>query len=122
MASTKSKIIYACTECGAESAKWYGRCPACGAWNSLEEQIQAPAVTGASRSTPVASVQPITAISPNDRQRYLTGMKELDRVLGGGIVRGMLESEVPAVKEILQQILAELVIRITTPGDMSLCF
>ena len=90
MASTKSKIIYACTECGAESAKWYGRCPACGAWNSLEEQIQAPAVTGASRSTPVASVQPITAISPNDRQRYLTGMKELDRVLGGGIVRGGL--------------------------------
>lgn len=90
MATTKSKTIYACTECGAESAKWYGRCPTCGAWNTLEEQILSPSAPGGARSAPVATVQPITAISPNDRQRYLTGMKELDRVLGGGIVRGGL--------------------------------
>ncbi len=89
MASTRTKTIYACTECGAESAKWYGRCPACGAWNSLEEQVQAAATTGGNRASR-GSVQAITAISPRDRQRYLTGMKELDRVLGGGIVRGGL--------------------------------
>ncbi len=88
MASAKTKTVYACTECGAESAKWYGRCPACGAWNSLEEQVQSP--TAMSASVMGGNVQAITAISPKDRQRYLTGMKELDRVLGGGIVRGGL--------------------------------
>ena len=86
--AAKTKTIYACTECGAESTKWYGRCPSCGAWNSMEEQIQ-------SQSTPAvkvtgATVQSIAHISPNDKQRYHTGMKELDRVLGGGIVRGGL--------------------------------
>ena len=84
----KNKSIYACTECGAESAKWYGRCPSCGAWNTLEEQIQAQA-TAAVRVN-AAAVQSIAHISPNDKQRYHTGMRELDRVLGGGIVRGGL--------------------------------
>lgn len=83
----KTKSVYACTECGAESAKWYGRCPACGAWNSLEEQIQST-VTNPVKSG--AAVQALMDIAPNDRQRYRTGMKELDRVLGGGIVRGGL--------------------------------
>lgn len=86
--AAKTKTIYACTECGAESTKWYGRCPSCGAWNCMEEQIQsqsAPAVKSAG-----ATVQSIAHISPNDKQRYHTGMKELDRVLGGGIVRGGL--------------------------------
>ena len=84
----KNKIMYACTECGAESAKWYGRCPSCGAWNSMEEQIQtqSSAVVPAVR----ADVQSIGNITPNSKQRYLTGLKELDRVLGGGIVRGGL--------------------------------
>ena len=86
--ATKSKIIYACTECGAESTKWYGRCPSCGAWNSMEEQIQ---TQGSSAGTHrAAKVQSIAHIQPNNRQRYLTGLKELDRVLGGGIVRGGL--------------------------------
>ena len=84
----KSKSIYACTECGAESAKWYGRCPTCGAWNTLEEQIQTQAA--ASVRVSAASVQSIAHIQPNDKQRYHTGMWELDRVLGGGIVRGGL--------------------------------
>lgn len=85
----KTKIIYACNECGAESAKWYGRCPSCGAWNSMEEQIQAQSIaSGGSRT--VAKAQSIAHIQPNDRQRYGTGLKELDRVLGGGIVRGGL--------------------------------
>lgn len=84
----KTKTIYACTECGAESTKWYGRCPSCGAWNTMEEQIQSQTVSAGSRSG--ASVQSIAHIQPNDRQRYGTGMRELDRVLGGGIVRGGL--------------------------------
>lgn len=87
--ATKAKVIYACNECGAESAKWYGRCPSCGAWNSMEEQIQSQsAVIGGNRN--VAKAQSIAHIRSNDRQRYGTGLKELDRVLGGGIVRGGL--------------------------------
>ena len=86
--ATKSKTVYACTECGAESTKWYGRCPSCGAWNSMEEQIQTQSSSGVTHSA--AKVQSIAHISTNDRQRYLTGLRELDRVLGGGIVRGGL--------------------------------
>ncbi len=85
--AAKTKTIYACTECGAESAKWYGRCPNCDAWNTLEEQVS---ITTGGGQAPRASVQPIAAISPNNKQRYSTGLKELDRVLGGGIVRGGL--------------------------------
>ncbi len=85
----KTKTIYACTECGAESMKWYGRCPTCGAWNSMEEQIQTQASSVAPRVS-AAQVQSIAHISPNDKQRYHTGLKELDRVLGGGIVKGGL--------------------------------
>ena len=89
--AVKGKNIYACTECGAESAKWYGRCPSCGAWNSMEEQLVSTSAAGSeTRRAPQAAVQCLTAIQPNDRQRYHTGMKELDRVLGGGIVRGGL--------------------------------
>lgn len=86
--ASKTKSVYACTECGAESAKWYGRCPNCGAWNTLEEQMQSQAAPSSRLS--VATVQSLSSIVPNDRQRYCTGMKELDRVLGGGIVRGGL--------------------------------
>ena len=85
----KTKTIYACTECGAESTKWYGRCPSCGAWNTMEEQIQAQSVS-ASGMRSGAKVQSIAHIQPNDRQRYGTGMRELDRVLGGGIVSGSM--------------------------------
>ena len=84
----KTKTIYACTECGAESTKWYGRCPTCGAWNSMEEQVQTQISSGVTQTA--AKVQSIAHIQPNDRQRYDTGLKELDRVLGGGIVRGGL--------------------------------
>ena len=87
--ASKTKTVYACTECDAESTKWYGRCPSCGAWNSMEEQIQTKsASTTTIRSG--AKVQSIAHIQPNDRQRYHTGLRELDRVLGGGIVRGGL--------------------------------
>ena len=87
--ASKTKSIYACTECGAESSKWYGRCPSCGAWNSMEEQIQTNG-SAAGGAFVAAKVQSIANIQPNDRQRYHTGLSELDRVLGGGIVRGGL--------------------------------
>lgn len=85
----KTKTVYACTECGAEATKWYGRCPSCGAWNSMEEQIQTQSASAGGGHS-AAKVQSIAHIHPNDRQRYDTGMAELDRVLGGGIVRGGL--------------------------------
>ena len=88
----KSKPIYVCNECGAESAKWYGRCPQCGAWNSIEEQVRQPVVPtrGPRGGVAATAVQRIGEIRMDSHQRYCTGMKELDRVLGGGIVKGGL--------------------------------
>lgn len=88
----KNKPTYVCNECGAESAKWYGRCPQCGAWNSIEEQVHRPAAPLRSQrgSSAPAVVQRIDEIRMDGHQRYCTGMKELDRVLGGGIVKGGL--------------------------------
>lgn len=87
----KTKSIYICTECGYESAKWYGCCPGCGEWNCMEEDIRTPTQQKASK-TPVKSVfaQTINEISAEDEIRFKTGMTELDRVLGGGIVKGSL--------------------------------
>ena len=96
MAVTKNRNIYVCQNCGYESAKWYGRCPDCGEWNSMVEEIrqQVAAGKGGKRGTaPVGSSQPIqvaklSEISSDDSERYRTGVEELDRVLGGGIVAG----------------------------------
>lgn len=85
----KQKIVYTCTECGARFPKWAGRCAQCGEWNTLTEEIETPSVrTGA----PVgkAEVVRIDAIDTQAETRYPTGMGELDRVLGGGIVPGGL--------------------------------
>ncbi len=87
--ATKAKISYVCNECGAEATKWYGRCPSCGAWNSMEELVQA-SVTKSVGQARTVTAQKITDICPDEKQRYHTGLKELDRVLGGGIVRGGL--------------------------------
>lgn len=90
--ASKPKTVYVCSNCGFETAKWGGRCPECGEWNTLEEVVvSAAAQKAASRS----NVQPLTAqrieeISAEDEIRYHTGMTELDRVLGGGIVDGSL--------------------------------
>lgn len=87
----KIKSIYICNECGYESAKWYGCCPGCGEWNTMEEDIRTPQQQKAVK-TAVKSVfaQTIEEISADDEIRFKTGMKELDRVLGGGIVKGSL--------------------------------
>ena len=89
----KSKTIYICSECGFESAKWYGKCPGCGQWNCMNEEVrEAPAKKSAlSQVSHVAARPvPITQIDTTDEQRYHTGLSELDRVLGGGIVKGSL--------------------------------
>lgn len=87
----KSKIVYYCTECGNESPKWSGRCSACGAWNTMVEHVEKPTKVG---QRPVAAravkASPITDIDTSDEIRFLTGMGELDRVLGGGAVKGSL--------------------------------
>ena len=85
----KQKIVYTCTECGAHFPKWAGRCAQCGEWNTLTEEIESPSVrTGASVGR--AEVFRIDAIDTQAETRYPTGMGELDRVLGGGIVPGGL--------------------------------
>lgn len=92
----KSKSAYVCRECGAESPKWNGRCLSCGAWNSLEEIEIVPAAKSAiSRSRQGQDLaDKIVSLSEADisanEVRYKTGISELDRVLGGGLVKGSI--------------------------------
>ena len=89
----KTKTVFYCTECGNDTPKWQGRCPACGAWNTLQEHIEKPAAPGKAKSAPVGrSRQPqsIREVDCDAEIRFSTGMGELDRVLGGGAVAGSL--------------------------------
>ncbi len=87
----KSKTVFVCTDCGNESAKWSGKCMACGSWNTMVEQPK-EIKKEVSRSTTwrKSEVLPITKIGCEDEIRFDTGMGELNRVLGGGAVRGSL--------------------------------
>ncbi|MBQ4129334.1 MAG: DNA repair protein RadA [Ruminococcus sp.] len=88
----KIKSVYICSECGYESPKWYGKCPSCGEWNTMNEEIKehsSSSFSKAKASTYAPPVQ-IKDISTTDEIRYKTGLSELDRVLGGGIVKGSL--------------------------------
>lgn len=89
----KAKIKYTCTECGAETSKWVGQCPECGAWNTLMESVVQPGTPREGRfagyaGTAASSVQSLDQVSPDDVQRTPTGIGEFDRVLGGGMVPG----------------------------------
>ena len=88
----KVKSVYICSECGYESPKWYGKCPSCGEWNTMNEEIRDTAKPAAVSSKLSSYAPPvgIREISTTDEIRYQTGSKELDRVLGGGIVKGSL--------------------------------
>ena len=93
--ASKIKSVYICSECGYESPKWYGKCPSCGEWNTMNEEIKdtsKAAQTATKRSISKSYVTPYTIneISTEDEHRYDTGSKELNRVLGGGIVKGSL--------------------------------
>ncbi len=87
----KSKTVFVCTDCGNESAKWSGKCMACGSWNTLVEQPK-EVKKEVSRTTTwrKSEVLPVTQIGCEDEIRFDTGMGELNRVLGGGAVKGSL--------------------------------
>src|SRR6478672_11926178 len=80
--------IFVCAQCGHESAKWHGRCPGCEEWNTMAEERQAAAAprTSAKRLSPV----PLSDVQAPAVRRMRTGIGELDRVLGGGLVPGSL--------------------------------
>jgi DNA repair protein RadA/Sms len=89
MAKPRTRTIYACTECGGQSPKWQGQCPACGAWNTLVESLAATAPT---RFVSVAgarsAITRLSSVEARATQRIPTGLEEFDRVLGGGLVPG----------------------------------
>ena len=89
----KSKTIFFCTDCGPETPKWMGRCPGCGAFNTMQEHIEKPVAPGRSKPVSVGSnrkPQRICEVDSTTESRFYTGMGELDRVLGGGAVAGSL--------------------------------
>ena len=89
----KTKTVFFCTSCGYETPKWMGRCPSCGAFNTMEEHVEKPAAVGKAKSAPVGQSrkpQRIREVDSDGEIRFSTGMGELDRVLGGGAVAGSL--------------------------------
>ena len=85
------KNIFVCTECDYQSPKWLGRCPECGSWNTLEEQAPPTAQISDTATAVRRSVTPavtLSELSTPDYMRSATGLSELDRVLGGGLVKG----------------------------------
>ncbi len=87
----KAKSVYVCSECGSETPKWLGKCPGCGAWNTLTEELRLP--QSAVQTKPSASLRslsalPLSEITDAGEKRFVSGIAELDRVLGGGIVKG----------------------------------
>ena len=94
----KAKTAYVCTDCGAEHPKWQGSCAECGAWNTLSEFVVQPAKVAAAggarnsgyagKAAGAAKVTALTEVATATESRTLTGIGELDRVLGGGLVDG----------------------------------
>lgn len=96
MKDNKLKTIFVCSNCGESSPRWMGRCPSCGAWNTMVEDVAAPEPKAAARGASVrrSGVTGITArrlsevSTTEEKSRIVTGISELDRVLGGGVVLG----------------------------------
>ncbi|MCM1115896.1 MAG: DNA repair protein RadA [Clostridium sp.] len=87
----KIKSVYVCSECGYESPKWFGKCPGCGEWNTMNEELPASAsVQSTIKSSTVNQVMALGDITEDVEKRISTGINEFDRVLGGGIVIGSL--------------------------------
>lgn len=90
----KTKTLFYCTQCGNETPKWEGKCSACGAWNTVVEQPAQVARKSAGKSTvsiaPQSIAKYMNEVESGDELRFSTGMNELDRVLGGGAVKGSL--------------------------------
>ncbi len=92
MAKGRPSTVFFCNECGYESSKWMGQCPACKAWNTFVEEPVVKTAQSARTGTRKNAPEPmsVSAVSAESMQRLGTGMSELDRVLGGGIVPGSL--------------------------------
>jgi len=89
----RAKTVYACAECGQTSPKWLGQCPACKLWNTMQEEVAAPESKGPVRgwgAHATAKPIPLREVEARDEERQGTGIGELDRVLGGGVVPGSL--------------------------------
>ena len=93
----KKKVMFECMACGYESPKWLGKCPNCGAWNQMEEQLLAPSKKASSsralqfkEDQPLGRAYPLAEIETRVEDRMSTQFNELDRVLGGGLVAGSL--------------------------------
>lgn len=86
----KSKTVFICSNCGQDYIKWMGRCTACGEWNTLEETVVQPVKGGGNSVKSQMKYRSISEISYDDDTRYDTGCGELNRVLGGGLVKGSL--------------------------------
>jgi DNA repair protein RadA/Sms len=91
--AARTRTVYACAECGHSSPKWLGQCPSCHRWNTLQEEIAAPEPrAGAPRGWGAAPSKPLPLreVDAGEAERVRTGIAELDRVLGGGVVPGSL--------------------------------
>lgn len=87
----KAKTIFVCNECGYESAKWMGKCPACNSWNTFfEEKLSTKVESGKREKKIQEAPKPLNSFVGQNAQRTSTGYAELDRVLGGGLVKGSL--------------------------------
>ena len=90
----KAKTAYVCADCGSEHAKWQGQCVDCGAWNTLSEITVLPAKAAANPrgsyagNTDAAKITKLATVAAEAERREATGIAELDRVLGGGLVAG----------------------------------
>jgi len=88
----KSKTVFVCNECGNESAKWLGKCPACNSWNSFFEQkvVECKSASLKKKDLDRNIPQKLNSYVAKETIRNFTGFGELDRVLGGGLVKGSL--------------------------------
>ncbi|MCU0377713.1 MAG: AAA family ATPase, partial [Bacteroidales bacterium] len=87
----KNKTVYVCQNCGAESPKWIGHCPACKEWNTYREEIITTSSTVTSvTNSPRRKPELLSGIEVSDSDRITTGISEMDRLLGGGMVKGSL--------------------------------
>jgi DNA repair protein RadA/Sms len=89
----KQESRYVCGTCGATSLRWEGQCRSCGGWNTLVESVvERPRGASGARRKAVAApaVTPLNAVAAHDSERLVIGLREVDRVLGGGLVPGSL--------------------------------
>src|SRR5690606_696167 len=85
---TKLKTLYICNSCGGQTLKWQGQCPHCREWNTLTETVKEKNVLRFSPDSMQKQVMSLSEVETEDMPRFLTGMDEFDRVLGGGLVQG----------------------------------